>query len=297
MRKEVKRARLWMINNLNQQVKRLKNKKGSKEEIEKHFLKAARLRNEIQLLKNTNIDEVSKFALCKKPDFQLDDSQFDASQKMLLKLSNHKIVKEQVLSFYKHYPSIPNDKLIILVRSLGSHNQKKKASKCKTNKVCSSERSIDSTVSNEMKTSEMKPLLKQLKTSSGTTNPEVSFPSEESLSSYPGQNKSENQNAKSLSEAELRKDKILKRKESPLKMLLPKLSDPQINKLEGSMEIKVLNLDDCVADIIPLSETKKVTSNYQRVELPSDSFFLGGIDVPSECDVKTDSHSLSLSNR
>ena len=66
MRKDVKRARLWLINNLNQRVKKLGGKKGNEKEVEKNKRKVEKLRSEIQFLKHIDLDEVSKFALCKR---------------------------------------------------------------------------------------------------------------------------------------------------------------------------------------------------------------------------------------
>ena len=68
MRKDVKRARLWLINNLNNKIKLLKKKKGSEKELEKNLAKIKKNQDEMQLLKKLDVDEISKFALCNQPN-------------------------------------------------------------------------------------------------------------------------------------------------------------------------------------------------------------------------------------
>lgn len=129
MRKDVKRARLWLINSLTHRLKKLKGIKTN--ELEKNQRKAEKLRNEIYLLKQICIDEVSKFAICSKqelPNLSLNDSELDLSQKLMLQLANHKLVQQQVQVFRQIYTG-PMDRLILLVRSLGLQYQKKKAKK------------------------------------------------------------------------------------------------------------------------------------------------------------------------
>jgi hypothetical protein len=128
MRKDVKRARLWLINNLNHRVKKLNKAKTNEREVEKNQSKILKLRSEIQLLKHIDIDEVSKFALCNKqePLKQLtNENEVDAAQKVMLQLANHKFVQEQVQKFRQIY-AVPVDRLILLIRSLGLQYQKKK---------------------------------------------------------------------------------------------------------------------------------------------------------------------------
>ncbi|KAI9562540.1 hypothetical protein GHT06_009993 [Daphnia sinensis] len=129
MRKDVKRARLWLINSLTHRVKKLKGSKTS--DLEKNQLKAEKLRNKICLLKQICIDEVSKFALCNKndsPGLSSSESELDLSQKLMLQLANHRLVQQQVQVFRQTY-SGPMDRLILLVRALGLQYQKKKTKK------------------------------------------------------------------------------------------------------------------------------------------------------------------------
>ncbi len=128
MRKDVKRARLWLINNLNHRVKKLNKAKTNEREVEKNLSKILKLRSEIQLLKHIDIDEVSKFALCNKqepPNQLTNENEVDAAQKVMLQLANHKFVQEQVQKFRQIY-AVPVDRLILLIRSLGLQYQKKK---------------------------------------------------------------------------------------------------------------------------------------------------------------------------
>ena len=128
MRKDVKRARLWLINDLNHRVKKLNKATAKERDIEKNQCKAEKLRGEIQILKHIDVDEVSKFALCNKqesPNQVIDGNGLDIAQKVILHLANHKFVQEQVKMFREIY-AVPIDRLIILIRSLGLQYQKKK---------------------------------------------------------------------------------------------------------------------------------------------------------------------------
>lgn len=143
MRKDVKRARLWLINNLTHRVRKLKGKKTN--ELEKIQLKAEKLQNKICLLKQICVDEVSKFALCNKqdsPSLSPTESELDLSQKLMLQLANHRLVQQQVQVFRQTYTG-PMDRLILLVRSLGLHYQKKKTKKLMD---CASSRNIQEEV-------------------------------------------------------------------------------------------------------------------------------------------------------
>jgi hypothetical protein len=128
MRKDVKRARLWLINDLNHRVKKLNKATAKERDIEKNQCNAEKLRGEIQILKHIDVDEVSKFALCNKQESSnqvIDGNGLDIAQKVILHLANHKFVQEQVKMFREIY-AVPIDRLIILIRSLGLQYQKKK---------------------------------------------------------------------------------------------------------------------------------------------------------------------------
>lgn len=131
MRKDVKRAKVQLINNLNDRAKRLIEKKGTEKETEQNVRKSGRLKDEIKVLRHIDIDEVSKFALCSKLEQKDVFSQFDklgTDQRAMLRLAHHKPVQSHVLNFRETY-GVPVDKLILLIRSLGLKYQKKRSLK------------------------------------------------------------------------------------------------------------------------------------------------------------------------
>ena len=128
MRKDVKRARVWLINNLNHKIKKIKGSKGVEETNDKNLKKIERFREEIQILKDIELDEVSKFAICHRQGLHPEsagEKKLEMTQSVMLKLANHKLVQDQVVKFRQNY-SVPADRLVLLVRSLGLQYQKKK---------------------------------------------------------------------------------------------------------------------------------------------------------------------------
>ena len=90
----MKRARLWLINNLNNKIKLLKKKKGSEQELAKNLAKVKKNQEEMQLLKKLDIDEISKFALCNQQQEAGDEkylADLEPQQRALLRIANHKV--------------------------------------------------------------------------------------------------------------------------------------------------------------------------------------------------------------
>lgn len=129
MRKDVKRARLWLINQLNQRVKRLGGKNAQNDvHRAKNTRKLERQREELMVLKKIDIDDVSKYSLChllETENLENRLEKLDSDQRAMLKLATHKLVQNHVVKFREAHP-IAIDKLILLIRSLGLKYQKKK---------------------------------------------------------------------------------------------------------------------------------------------------------------------------
>ncbi|KZS19708.1 putative Serum response factor binding protein [Daphnia magna] len=288
MRKDVKRARLWLINNLTHRVRKLKGKKTN--ELEKIQLKAEKLQNKICLLKQICVDEVSKFALCNKqdsPSLSPTESELDLSQKLMLQLANHRLVQQQVQVFRQTYTG-PMDRLILLVRSLGLHYQKKKTKKLMD---CASSRNIQEEVkiaSVTQKTScgkKKKISLQELEGNS-TSGCMLNFVCTVDSDSPP--------NLGTLEETKTANSNVVKQPKSKgilaQKVPWPKFSVPSVNKQIGTMIIKQFHLEN-VAESISFGETSidHETSKKTNQTL-RDSFFLGGVDLSSdEEDIKDNS--------
>ena len=127
MRKDVKRARLWLINQLSQKVKRLTAKKVLNDQQKaKNVRKTDRHLEEIKVLKHIDVDDVSKYALCHVLKLNQNNLEsLDVEQRAMLRLATHKFIQNQVTKFRESHP-IAIDKLVLLIRSLGLQYQKKK---------------------------------------------------------------------------------------------------------------------------------------------------------------------------
>jgi len=127
MRKDVKRARLWLINQLAHKAKRLSAKKVQNDQQKaKNERKTERHLEEIKILKHIDIDDVSKYALCHTINSTQNNLESMAvEQRAMLRLAMHKFVQNQVTKFRENNP-IALDKLVLLIRSLGLKYQKKK---------------------------------------------------------------------------------------------------------------------------------------------------------------------------
>ncbi|XP_028400338.1 serum response factor-binding protein 1-like isoform X2 [Dendronephthya gigantea] len=73
LRRDIKRAKLFAIQHLTRRVKMLKNKRGTAQQLEKNTRKAARFEDELEHIKELNIDEV----IIKIKDKDLDVSAMD----------------------------------------------------------------------------------------------------------------------------------------------------------------------------------------------------------------------------
>lgn len=127
MRKDVKRARLWLINQLSQRAKRLTSKKVQNDQQKaKNVRKTERFLEEIKVLKHIDVDDVSKYALCHMLDpTQTNLDALEVEQRAMFRLATHKFIQNQVSKFRENHP-IAIDKLVLLIRSLGLKYQKKK---------------------------------------------------------------------------------------------------------------------------------------------------------------------------
>merc|ERR1712071_199216 len=120
MRKDVKRARLWLINQLNQRVKRLGGKNAQNDvHRAKNTRKLERQREDLMVSKN------SLCHLLETENLENRLEKLDSDQRAMLKLATHKLVQNHVVKFREAHP-IAIDKLILLIRSLGLKYQKKK---------------------------------------------------------------------------------------------------------------------------------------------------------------------------
>lgn len=317
MRKDVKRARLWLVNNLNQRVRKLNERKGTEREIEKNLRKSERFRSEIQHLKDVDIDEVSKFALCNKQDSTANNNLLELDQQALLRLANHEIVQKQVVKFRQSY-AIPIDRLILLVRSLGLQYQKKKkkimqmAAEDALNSVkvpatdikigeekinlstpqdiiLKSKKPVTSTkrTSNTLSKKNVlavEPEVQKISSDSSLTDQELPTLSLES-SVYCRNANNDNILPEVISVHSASNSGLPINRDAHKKIPWPKLSVPQIDKKVGSMEIKQIHLDQCDAESIFLDHSNEIDDCTQNItDLHRDSFFLGGVDIPSEND-------------
>ncbi len=332
MRKDVKRARLWLINNLNQRVKKLSVKKGNEKELDKNKRKVEKLRSEIQLLKHIDLDEVSKFALCNKQEMlpQANQNELNMAQHVMVRLANHKFIQDQVQKFRQTY-TVPMDRLILLIRSLGLQYQKKKrkllldgqvdevvepekvagvatrlkkedfVKKQKARQPTASKPTVEpkensvtdptKTESDEVISSSIAAIKDDLNESSTVEVERADIllqSSKEARINKKISESTENRTCDRMTSSASSNSvtKTVKCKENTRqKIPWPKMSIPPIDKKIGSMEIKQLNLDKMEADTISLEKSNKISDNKSEInELPRDSFFLGGVDLPSDGD-------------
>lgn len=323
MRKDVKRARLWIINNLNQRAKKLCNKKGTEEDVSKNGRKAARYRSEIQVLKHIDIDEVSKFALCNQHEMKTahkDMDKLDTEQRALLRLAGHKFVQNQVIKFQETH-SVPPDQLVLLFRSLGLQYQKKKLKKMEE----SEEAKEMSTPPEEIKVDADQPKPtsvthkadeEPMTNSSGNKEdakeqPTLAAKNVPSASTKTMLGKQKEKQVVSQSKTLLGKGKVaaskgetdekdvaaktpIPSKEKPrLKVQWPESKPPAINKKVGTMEIKQLHLEKLTSENFLDEETSEDLKEPVAYESPLDSFFIGGVDLPEEPEDEVGDHSKS----
>lgn len=314
MRKDVKRARLWLINNLSHKAKKLSDKKSNQQEREKNLRKVERCHGEIQVLKRIEIDEVSKFALCRQLEekaVQKEMEKLDTEQRAMLRLASHKFIQSQVTKFRETHP-VPLDRLVLLIRSLGLQYQKKKL-KEKSDLENPSQNSGDAEVPKKTcptkkgSSSVPKPADTDVNSVDPvTTNDEepekksTSTESEESLTAHPVDNEGRSDAPRTLVTADGKalktNQKVKLRKggtshDFSLEKPRGKVAWPEskivIDKKIGTMEIKQLHLDKMPLENIDFSSQPKSSHHSSIFELPKDSFFLGGVDPPSDHEDET----------
>ncbi|KAK2708668.1 hypothetical protein QYM36_014314 [Artemia franciscana] len=126
MRKDVNRARLWVINKVSKTLPKWRSRKGA--DAGKYHRRAERLVEELQVMKKVHPDLVSKFALCSKltPSELEKQMQFmPTEQRALARLSAHKFVQSKVTLFYECY-NVKKERVLMLVKALGVRYSKKK---------------------------------------------------------------------------------------------------------------------------------------------------------------------------
>lgn len=317
MRKDVKRARLWLIHNLTHRVKKLRSKKGTDQEKMKNSEKAQRLCSEILLLKKIDVDEVSKFALCSQHSavtMEKDFNKLAVEQRAMLRLATHKLVQAQVFKFREAH-AVPLDRLIVLVRSLGLQYQKKKQKipsgpsepdnmleapfqpKCdlrqttpcppkETPKSCIKEKEVEENPLQQPSS------LCQLVSSSeevaenGTFSRELpAVKPKKKAANDKSSSKCDNRNAMPAQpNCEDGNINNGKKQKTRVKVVWPE-SEKSINKKIGTIEVKQLHLDKLDSDIVfAAAPIPSVALPSSLEEKPKDSFFLGGIDASSDSD-------------
>lgn len=288
MRKNVKRARLWLINKLTRRIRLLK----KHIETEKTENKIEKLHSEIKYLKQIDIDEVSKFALCNKWNSKNSSIYtLDMGQKLMMGLAKHILVQSLTQSFHQTH-KIPLDRLVILVRSLGGKYKTRRKQKLSENIRGSDEKEQDQVFmkskdsgKNETHTEESLSVTtteKEIKEMASRTHTvELCSPQLTKNQSFVNERDTDG-----VEVTPSRQNNKLKRKRTvDQKIFWPNISLPSIDKKVGNIEIRQLNLDMCENDIVTASEVKSVFTKVKvPKEPPRDSFFLGGIDPPVNSD-------------
>lgn len=314
MRKDVKRARLWLINNLSHRAKKLNDKKSKQQEREKNLRKVERCHDEIQVLKRIEIDEVSKFALCRQLEekaVQKEMEKLDSEQRAMLRLASHKFIQSQVTKFREAHP-VPIDRLVLLIRSLGLQYQKKKLKErtdfenpsqesgdlqvsmitCPTKKVSSSVpkradsvvNSVDPVTTNDEDTEKEGTSIEKTKSEESMTVDRNKNEGRRNVSST--LDTADGKALESNQKVKLRKGGHDFREKLRGKMAWPE-SKIAIDKKIGTMEIKQLHLDKMPSENIDFFFQSKPSHQSSVFEPPKDSFFLGGVDPPPDNEDET----------
>lgn len=136
MRAVVKRARLFVINELVKKIHKLRKRKGSEAVQSKNKNKADRLLEEIKILKNLKPDYVSKYALGSTEKFEVivvkESSNLD--MRAVARLAQQKFIQEQVANFRSEH-SDWKELAAFLMTKHTSREFKKKKTKEKMKKV------------------------------------------------------------------------------------------------------------------------------------------------------------------
>ncbi|PNF41099.1 hypothetical protein B7P43_G06237 [Cryptotermes secundus] len=132
MRQQARKAKLYTINKLIRESRRLKSRNGPEEQKKKYNKKAERLMEEMLILKKLKDDEVSKFALCntKKASEIIADPAVPLKEKALARVSNQSNISACVTQFHMKFPAWV-DIVPQLLLKLGEKARKKKNRKLK----------------------------------------------------------------------------------------------------------------------------------------------------------------------
>ncbi|XP_025201535.1 serum response factor-binding protein 1-like [Melanaphis sacchari] len=134
MRHIVRKSKVHTIHKLTREAKKLKEKKGSEEQIVKNQKKSERFINELMVIKKLNDDDVTKYALQNEVPSAtiLNSTDITLETRALAKLVGHKFIMDEIQNFRNKYPDW---KLCItdLLDELGvKYRAKKKSNKNKT---------------------------------------------------------------------------------------------------------------------------------------------------------------------
>lgn len=151
MRHKVNKAKLYTINKLIRESRRLKIKNGSEEQKKKYNRKAERFMEEVLAIKKLKADEVSKFALCntKMLNDIIADPAASLNDRALARISSQPTISTCVTQFHTKFP-MWNHIVPQLILKLGNkkarkqrnkklktcENVQKKVTECSKEKIC-----------------------------------------------------------------------------------------------------------------------------------------------------------------
>ncbi|XP_071964492.1 uncharacterized protein [Antedon mediterranea] len=98
MRKLVKRVKVQVIRQMSRQVKQLRGKKGTEQQIGKNLRRVERLLEELECIKDLVADDISRQAFFGKLSFDIQSQEDDALKRATTKIVQHKIIQERVKS-------------------------------------------------------------------------------------------------------------------------------------------------------------------------------------------------------
>jgi len=130
MRQKVDKAKLYTINKLVRELRRLKSKNGSEEQKEKFNRKAERLMEEVLVIKKQKADDVSKFALCNSKMLSeiIADPAASLKDKALARISTQPTISTCVSQFHTKFP-MWNNIVPQLILKLGHKKARKQRHK------------------------------------------------------------------------------------------------------------------------------------------------------------------------
>ncbi|XP_060854734.1 serum response factor-binding protein 1-like [Rhopalosiphum padi] len=106
MRHIVRKSKVHTIHKLTREAKKLKEKKGSEEQIAKNKKKAERFINELMVIKKLNDDDVTKYALQNEVPSAtiLNNIDITLETRALARLAGHKFIIDKIQDFRNKYP-------------------------------------------------------------------------------------------------------------------------------------------------------------------------------------------------